>query len=109
MYTAETGCYNKQKRDATPIGDMADYLELENNVFPQGYSEMAHVDDALGAIWDIMETCEAHGVSLTILGVPVNNDEFYSYDQAGMTRFWTGLAELTDFYDFWGHNAVNGA
>ena len=108
VYTAETGCYNKQKRDATPIGDMADYLALENNVFPQGYSEMAHVDDALGAIRDIMETCEAHGVSLTILGVPVNNDEFYSYDQAGMTRFWTGLAELTDFYDFWGNNAVNG-
>lgn len=31
VYIPELGCYNKQIRDATPIGDMEEYLAFENN------------------------------------------------------------------------------
>ena len=108
VYIAETGCYNKQKRDATPIGSTEEYLQLENNIFYQEPKTLPYIEEALDEIRDIMETCRENGVSLTIIGIPVNNDEFYSYDQSQLETFWRGLAELAPFYDFWGNNSING-
>lgn len=108
VYTAETGCYNKQVRDATPIGEMSEYLALENNIVSVSASAMPYVDEAAAAVAEIQRICEERGIRLLVIGVPLYNDDFYRYDQERMSLFWEKLAAITDFYDFWGGNCVNG-
>ncbi len=108
IYVARTGVYNKQLRDATPIGAMPEYLALENNVVEQWHSDLPYVEGALEAVADILAMCEESGVRLTVIGVPIQREELARYDSGRLVQFWTGLAELTDFYDFWGNNPVNG-
>lgn len=107
VYTAETGSYNKQVRDATPIGDLSEYLALENNVFDLDYSTLPYLDEAIAAIADIKRTCEDNSVNLTVIGVPIYRDDFARYDPARLAQFWEALAGVTDFYDFWGGSSVN--
>lgn len=107
VYIAETGVYNKQRRDATPIGELSAYLELENNVFYKEYSDLPYIDEAVAAVADIRQVCEDHGVNLLVIGVPIQKDDFVRYDPERLAMFWERLAQVTDFYDFWGYNCVN--
>ena len=108
VYNPETGCYNKQRRDASPIGSMAEYLAYENNVFAEADSDLPHLNEAIETIADLKALCEKNNVNFMLVGVPVSNDDFYRYDQAQLSQFWRELAEITDFYEFWGNNTVNG-
>lgn len=107
VYVAETGAYNKQLRDSTPIGNLLEYLELENNIFHEEYSSLPYIDEAIAAIADIRRTCEENGVNLLVIGVPIHYDDFLRYDPERLALFWEDLAGVTDFYDFWGGNSVN--
>ena len=107
VYVAETGVYNKQRRDATPIGEMSAYLALENNVLHEADSDLPYIDQALAAVAGIKALCEEHGVNLLVIGVPIQRDDFVRYDRERLAAFWEGLAEVTDFYEFWGYNSVN--
>lgn len=107
VYIAETGVYNKQRRDATPIGELSAYLELENNVFYEAYSDLPHIDEAIAAVADIKQVCEANGIRLLVIGVPIQKDDFVRYDGERLAQFWEKLARTTDFYEFWGYNSVN--
>ena len=107
VYVAETGTYNKQLRDAVPIGELSEYLARENNIIGEAYSDLSHLYEAVEAVADIKAACEAHGVNLTVIGVPMHDDDFYRYDQERMSLFWRELAGVTDFYDFWGSGQVN--
>ena len=108
VYIAETGVYNKERRDNVPIADMASYLERENNLVPQEPTSLPHLAEAAATLRSIVELCRERDVQLTVIGVPIYNDEFYKYDEGELTRFWVSCAGATDFYDFWGNNAVNG-
>ncbi|MBR1497830.1 MAG: polysaccharide deacetylase family protein [Oscillospiraceae bacterium] len=108
VYVPETGCYNKQLRDISPIGNMEDYLALEQNVFYQPASPLPCVEQALALVEDIVSLCRDRGIELLVVGVPIHNDEFYAYDHAAGRAYWEGLAEITDFWAFWGGSAVNG-
>lgn len=107
VYVAETGTYNKQVRDATPIGSLPEYLALENNLFYQDYSDLPCLDEAIGAIADIKRTCGENGVNLLVIGVPIYKDDFARYDPERLALFWEELAGVTDFYDFWSGSSVN--
>lgn len=107
-YIPETGCYNEQRRDASPIGAMAEYLAYENNVLEEPYPDLPDLKKAVEMISEIKGLCEKNGVNLMVIGVPVSNDEFYCYDQVQLSQFWRELAEITDFYEFWGNNTING-
>ena len=106
-YVAETGTYNKRDRDATPIGELSEYLALENNVFYQGYSALPYIDEAIAAIADIKRVCAENGVSFMVIGVPILEDDLFRYDPERLALFWEELAGVTDFYDFWGGSSVN--
>lgn len=107
VYVAETGTYNKQRRDSVPIGELNEYLARENNIMWEGRSSMPHVYEAVEAVADIKAACESHGVRLMVIGVPLHDDDFYRYDQEKMGVFWRELAQVTDFYDFWGSGSIN--
>lgn len=107
VYIADTGAYNKQRRDATPIGELSAYLALENNVFSKAYSGLPYIEEAAAAIAEIRQLCEGRGIKLLVIGVPIQRDDFARYDQEQLAAFWRKAAEETDFYDFWGYNSVN--
>ena len=107
VYVAQTGVYNKQVRDATPIGALPEYLALENNVFDLEYSALPCIDEAIGAIADIKRMCGENGVDLMVIGVPIYKDDFARYDPERLALFWEELAGVTDFYDFWCGSPVN--
>lgn len=108
VYIPKTGCYNMQRRDASPIGDTAEYLALENNLLEKVPTQLPYREEAIDEIAAIKELCDVKDVNLMIIGLPVNTDEFYCYDQAQFSQFWRELAQITDFYEFWGNNSVNG-
>lgn len=107
VYIAETGVYNKQRRDAVPIGDLPSYLAAENNIFQKDYCGLPCIDEAIDAVAGIKKACEEHGVNLLIIGVPIQKDDFARYDPERLALFWEELAGITDFYEFWGYNSVN--
>ena len=108
VYVEETGCYNKQRRDAVRIGGMAEYLAAENNLLETEPADMADLDEALGALREIKAICDEGGIRLIVVGVPLYEDDFNRYPQEGMAAFWKGAAEITDIYDFWGYHSICG-
>lgn len=106
VYVEETGCYNKQTRDATRIGDMAEYLAAENNLLAVEPADMSDLDDALNALREIKAICDENGIRLIVIGVPLYVDDFNRYPREDMTAFWTGAAEITELYDFWGYHSL---
>ncbi|MBR1659580.1 MAG: polysaccharide deacetylase family protein [Oscillospiraceae bacterium] len=108
VYVPETGCYNKQLRDLSPIRDLESYLAAENNVIPQPDMPLPYVAQALKLVGEIVDYCGEKGIDLHVVGIPIQNGEFYAYDHEQARAYWTGLAEITDFWVFWGNGAVNG-
>lgn len=108
VYTAETGSYNKQRRDIEPIGGLASYWEKNGGNFPEqaAISEMPFVDECLAAVRALKERCEEKGVNLIVMTAPQYEDDFLSFDREELSRFWWGLADITDFWDFSGRSSV---
>lgn len=107
VYVAEKGVYNKQLRDVAPIDGMAEYLAREQNQFYLGHAEMRCASEAVAAVAEIRDACAAAGAELTVIGVPLYIDDLRRYDSAEFSDYARALAAVTDFYDFWGSNAVN--
>lgn len=106
VYTAETGCYNKQLRDAVPIGSLADYLESEGFNTQTEHLTLRHIDEVVESISRVKTLCEENGIQFYLIGLPVYDKEFYTYDSDEVAEFWRKLAGVTDFYEFWGSNTV---
>lgn len=108
VYTPETGSYNKQRRDIEPIGGLAAYLEKNGGNFPvqQPVTDMPFVDACLDAVGALKTRCEEKGVNLIVMTAPQYADDFLSFDREQLSRFWRGLADITDFWDFSGRSSV---
>ena len=106
VYRSETGVYNKQLRDTSRISGMEEYLAFENNRLWIGPLQMRTASEALNAVQEIVSLCDANSVHLIVIGVPLYREEFEQYDRAEMTRFWSGVAGITEFYDFWGYHPI---
>lgn len=101
----ETGGYDRRFEDALPVRERCEYPEGTASV--PGGASLPYVDEAAEAVADIKAVCEDEGIRLTVVGLPLREDEFYRYDQEQMSLFWEKLADVTDFYDFWGRSSVN--
>lgn len=108
VYTPETGSYNKQRRDIEPIGGLTAYLEKNGGNFPEQepVKEMPFIDACLNAVRDLKARCEEKGVNLIVMTAPQYEEDFLSFDREQLSRFWRGLAEITDFWDFSGRSGV---
>ena len=108
VYTPETGSYNKQRRDIEPIGSLAAYWEKDGGNFPEqaAIAEMPFVDECLEAVRALKGRCEEKGVNLIVMTAPQYEDDFLSFDREQLSRFWRGLADITDFWDFSGRSSV---
>lgn len=108
VYTPETGSYNKQRRDIEPIGGLSAYLEKDGGNFPEQepVQAMPFVDACLDAVRALKGRCEEKGVNLIVMTAPQYEDDFLSFDREQLSRFWRGLAEITDFWDFSGRSGA---
>ena len=107
VYVPETGCYNKTRRDASPINDMTSYLAYEKMYTYVEPCPMPYIDEAIAAIEEIYQLCQANGINFMMVGVPISEKEFASYPRSEVEEFWTRAAQITDFHAFWGYNSIN--
>lgn len=107
-YIAETGCLDRRQEDAAPIGTLADYLAQEHRVIEKSPAQLSALEEALAEIEGLQALCAEQGVDLIVIGLPVSDDEFGSYDQTQLSQFWRGLAHITEFWEFWGRSTVSG-
>ncbi len=109
VYIAETGVYNKQRRDIEPISVMDEYLARDGGDFPgfQEQENMPLIDECMEEVQRLKALCEQNGIQLIVLLAPQYQSEFLAYPLEQRRNFWRALAEVTDFWDFSGLNSVN--
>lgn len=108
VYLPETGVYNKQRRDASPINDLASYLEDEPGPFTDrvGSVSLPYIQESVDAIRDIKERCDAAGVSLTVIWSPLSDEELGSYRREEVEELLMGVSRVTDSWNFLGYGSV---
>ena len=103
VFDAETGAYDKRKRDAEPISDLESYLEaypIFKN-YPKYEYTMPHIADNAESVRRIKEMCDNMGVNLIVVTAPVYYDYFLYFQKADIAEFYRTLADATGgFWDF---------
>lgn len=108
VYLPETGVYNKQRRDASPINDLASYLDFEPGPFTDkvGTVSLPYIQESVDAIRDIKARCDAAGVNLTVIWSPLSDEELGSYRREEVEELLLGVAQVTDSWNFLGYGSV---
>ena len=102
VFKAETGAYDKTKRDAERISDRESYLQAypEFAAYPQTSPEMTEIGPTAESLARIRDLCEENGINFTVVMAPVYWDYFNDFAKEEVLEFYTALAEVTDFWDF---------
>ena len=102
VFIAETGEYNKSRRDAEAIGNLEDYLisypEFVDPVFWS--SGLNYVEDCVSSVAEIAEICGQSGVELTIAAPPMLLDEITVFSAARALDMYAKVAEISGFWSF---------
>jgi len=109
VYIAETGVYNKQRRDIEAISVMDEYLAKDGWNFPEPETQedMLYIDECVEEVRQLKALCAQEGIRLIVLLAPQYRSEFSVYPPEQRREFWRSLAGVTDFWDFSGLNSVN--
>lgn len=108
VFNSESGAYNKIVRDSIPIGSIDDYLKYESSQFEITHARrLEYIDECTESVARIKEMCDKHGVSFTLIASPMYSAEQKCYSEEDMKKLMISLAEVTDYYDFWGYNTVS--
>lgn len=104
VFNPDTGAYDKSRRDAEPIGELASYVAKSQYAvfanYPKRSSSMPALEQAMAAVARIKGLCEEKGIRLIVTCQPAYweaNDDFTVEDQA---RFRNALAQITEYWDF---------
>ena len=102
VFIAETGEYNKTRRDAEAIGNMEDYLEA----YPEfvgatyWYPRPQYIDECVEAIAQIAEMCESRGIELIIAAPPMSAEALPAFRLEDMQEFYSKVTEISGFWNF---------
>lgn len=108
VFNVRTGAYNKTVRDSIPIGSIDEYLNNETSKFQITHSRpLKYIDECVASVKRIKELCDERGVNFMLIASPLYSAEQACYSDSDLTRLWTSLADVTDFYDFIGYNSVS--
>ncbi len=102
VFDTETGAYDKRKRDIEQIGALDAYLERYPvfTDYPKSTLTLSRTDDCMASVARIRAMCEEAGVQLTVAAAPVYWEYMENFSRDDVERFYTALAEVTDFWDF---------
>lgn len=64
------------------------------------------LDRVLDSVREIKEFCDANGIELVVFTHPMLWNAYLASEEKGYERFLTGLAEITDYYNFSGLNRI---
>ncbi len=107
VFNVRTGAYDKTVRDSIPIGSIEDYRTYESSKFNITHSRpLEYVEECVESVKRIKTLCDERGVNFMLIASPMYSAEQACYSEADMTRLWTALADVTDFYDFWGYGTI---
>ena len=102
VFTAETGVYDKSRRDAEAIGAIDEYLanypEFSETSLPGVYLD--YIDECAGAVSDIVQLCRENGTQLFIVITPIFYRNLERYDAGQIRVFYERIAEISGFWDF---------
>ncbi|MBE6626272.1 MAG: hypothetical protein E7628_03685 [Ruminococcaceae bacterium] len=102
IFDAETGAYDKRRRDIEPIADLNDYYKAYPvfTNYPTANYTMPYIEECMESISQIVTACEENGVNLIVVTAPVYTDWMKFFDMEDVKNFYTSLAEVTDYWDF---------
>lgn len=108
VYLPETGVYNKQRRDASPINDLESYFEAEAGPFTSRANSVTlrYVEESVEVLRDIKDRCEAAGVNLTVIWVPLSDEDLGTYKQEEVEQLLVEVAQVADSWNFLGYGPV---
>lgn len=104
----EDGTYNKSVRDAEVIGELDEYLKK----YPEFTKDLPKtpgiaVEQNIEAIRRMKQYSDERGITFTFIAAPAYHEEMDRYSEKDIRRFWKGIAEITDFWDFTGYNEIS--
>jgi peptidoglycan/xylan/chitin deacetylase (PgdA/CDA1 family) len=102
VFNEENGTYDKSVRDVEHFGDLDGYYEKYPVFYgfkgaPKG---LGYVDECIESVSNIKKMCDEMGVSLTVIFSPMYGADAISYSPDVIKKLMTGMAEVTDFWDF---------
>ena len=102
VFIAETGVYNKTRRDAEAIGSMEDYLVAYPEFAKPWFAKvrLENIDECAAAVADIADVCRLYGTKLTIVTSPILAENAIVYDANEVRQFCDRIAEISEFWDF---------
>lgn len=105
---SEDGTYNKSIRDAEVLGALEEYLKK----YPEFLQELPKtpgiaIADNIEALRRMKNYCDKRGISFMFIAAPAYYKEMDRYGERDIRRFWKGIADITDFWDFTGYNAIS--
>jgi len=102
VFIAETGEYNKTRRDAEAIGSLdsylAEYPEFVNPYF--WYPRLEDIDECVAAVADIVEMCKRNGTELTIVAPPMMSQALSAFKAEDALEFYSKITEICGFWSF---------
>ncbi len=102
VFNVKTGAYDKKVRDAEPIGNMEEYLEVYPVFasYPKASYTMPKIDETVASIKRIKEMCDAKNVNVVFVVAPVYKESIQYFAKPDIDAFFTEIAKVTPFWDF---------
>lgn len=102
VFDVATGAYDKTRRDAEPIGDLAGYYQKYPvfTDYPENHMTLPEIDRCTESVSRVKAMCDEAGVKLTVLMSPVYYEYLAYFPQNEVRAFYTKLASVCDFWDF---------
>lgn len=104
VFLPDTGGYDKSRRDAEPIGELAEYLARPAYAGFAGFGASGQglpgLDEAMACIARIKALCDENGVNLLVICEPYYYKNLGQYAPEALERFYNALAQITDYWDF---------
>lgn len=104
VFNPQTGAYDKSRRDAEPIGDLASYVQKDQysvfTAYPQGTRGLNALEESMAAVARIKALCEEKGIRLIVTCHPAYYESYDDYSLEDRARFRNALAQVTEYWDF---------
>ncbi len=109
VFIPESGAYNKSRRDAMSISHIDTYYsDMAGAEFNMTHPRpLDYIDEAISSVEAIKNACDMAGINFILIGSPMYDGEIACYDPYEIAELTTKLANVTEFYNFWGYNAFS--
>ena len=102
VFIAETGEYDKTRRDVEPIGALDEYVSKYPDFLDPGFWNhgMLAIEETTAAVAEIADMCKRYGVELIIVAPPLLAAGIDAYVVEQVQEFYSRIAEISGFWYF---------